>query len=301
MGKSKIEWTEMTWNPVTGCTHVSDGCDNCYAERMAKRLAGRAGYPKHKPFAVTMHKDRLRQPFHWRKSRVIFVCSMSDLFHPQVPTEFRYEVFDTMLKADWHTYLLLTKRPARMRDDMHGVLCGSEALGREHIWVGTSVEDQRTANDRIPYLLDINAPRRFISCEPLLGPIHIEPYLRTMRQAEDGSMEPAIQWVIVGGETGPGARPMHPYWVQSLKDQTLDEGACFFFKQWGEWRARPAFEKREAPYVVMNMMGQQVKAGEKGAAMFERVGRKRAGRELDGKLWEQRPSLLGVPAERAAT
>ena len=213
---TKIGWTEATWNPVTGCTKISAGCANCYAERMSKRLKamGQANYVN--GFKVTTHPHMLERPLHWRKPRMIFVNSMSDLFHEEVPDGFRDLVLRTMKKAGWHKYQILTKRPAN---------AARYLVARRlpyHVWLGASVEDQRTAGERISDLVKCSVGNLFLSMEPLLGPVDI-PYLDK------------IDGVIVGGETGPGARPMHPDWVRSIRDQCAAAGVPYFFKGFGEW------------------------------------------------------------------
>lgn len=210
---SRIEWTEATWNPVTGCTKVSSGCKNCYAERLARRLQA-MGIPRYRNgFAVTLHPDALDMPKRWRRSRMVFVNSMSDLFHEDVPPEFIQQVFATMHDCPQHTFQILTKRGARLRD-LAPVLEWTP-----NIWMGVSVENQH-ALWRIAALQTVPAHVRFLSCEPLLGPLDNLPL--------DG-----IHWVIVGGESGPGARPMDPAWVRAILAQCRRAGVPFFFKQWG--------------------------------------------------------------------
>lgn len=212
-GNSSIEWTEATWNPVTGCNKVSDGCKHCYAERMAKRLNA-MGNPRYQNgFNVTLHPDLIDTPRQWKKPKTIFVNSMSDLFHKDVPTDFIKQVFHTMNETPQHTYQVLTKRPER-------VATISETLNfSENIWIGTSVENDKVL-DRIEHLNNIPAKIRFLSCEPLLGP------LENLNLSD-------IHWVIVGGESGPGARPMEVEWVRSIRDQCSEANVAFFFKQWG--------------------------------------------------------------------
>ena len=240
MGQSStIEWTESTWNPVTGCTKISTGCRNCYAERMAKRLKA-MGQPNYvNGFDVTTHEKALALPLSWKKPQTIFVNSMSDLFHRDVPTSFIREVFAVMRQAHWHRFQILTKRTGRL-SQMDGSLDW-----RENIWMGVTVESQAYV-DRIDHLRNTSAQMKFLSLEPLLSPIT--------------NLDLAgIDWVIVGGESGPGARPMDPDWVRDIRDQCLAAEAPFFFKQWGG------------------------------------TNKKKAGRELDGKTWNQ------MPAEHEAT
>ncbi len=219
---SAIEWTNATWNPVTGCTKISAGCDNCYAERFAERFRGVKGHPYEGGFDLTLRPERLDQPLKWRRPRMIFVNSMSDLFHKQVPSAFVDRVFDTMEQADWHEFQVLTKRSSLMRRYVNARYPDSPAPA--HIWLGTSVEDG-TKLSRVRHLRETNAAIRFLSLEPLIGPITSLDL--------DG-----IHWVIVGGESGPRARPMHPDWVRDLRDQCLARGVAFFFKQWGGLRPK---------------------------------------------------------------
>ena len=215
--KSAIEWTDTTWNPVTGCTKITRGCDNCYAERFAERFRGTPGHPFERGFDLTLRPERLSQPLSWKRPRMIFVNSMSDLFHKDVPTEFTDRVFDTMEMADWHIFQVLTKRSPLMRDYLRHRY-GLDLTPR-HIWCGVSVEDY-TATARIQHLQEAPVATRFLSIEPLLGPIR------------DIDIE-GISWVIVGGESGPNARPMKPDWVYDIRTLCERKGVPFFFKQWG--------------------------------------------------------------------
>jgi len=254
---TKIEWADEVWNPVTGCTPVSEGCENCYAKRMANRLRGRFGYPVDDPFRIAFHPDRLDQPLRRRKHRRIFVCSMSDLFHENVPLDYQMRIFERMSRAKQHIFIVLTKRPQNMLQFARD--CGlipwpftppppmmatpSGVIWPENVWPGASVENQKRADERIPILLQIPAAVRFVSIEPMLGPLEISAF-------------PGLDWVIVGGETGPGARPMHPDWVRSVRDQCQEAEVPFFFKQWGGWLLNywreisgtpPKGQKREFP------------------------------------------------------
>ncbi len=215
--KSSIEWTESTWNPVTGCTKVSRGCDNCYAERLSERFRGLPGHHFEKGFDLTLRPERLSRPLSWKRPRMIFVNSMSDLFHKEIPLSFVDQVFTTMEKADWHTFQILTKRSPIMRDYL------SKRYGQEsapkHIWCGVSVEDQ-AAVARVRHLQGAPATVRFLSVEPLLGPVGF------------GDIS-GISWVIVGGESGPKARPLKASWVIDIRDLCEEKGIPFFFKQWG--------------------------------------------------------------------
>lgn len=249
--RSSIEWTDSTWNPVTGCTRVSRGCDNCYAHTLAhKRL--REVYLRQlpvldteealaDPFAVRLWPDRLEQPKSWRKRRFVFVNSMSDLFHKDVPRDFLRRVFQVMLEADEHVYQILTKRPGRamrvLRENADLFVGG---VVPAHIWLGTSVEDQEAAF-RVSHLRALPAVVRFLSCEPILGPLKLN--------LAD------IHWVIAGGESGAGFRPPDPDWVRGVRDQCLQASVPFFFKQWG---------------------GYTPKAG---------------GRKLDGRFWDEMPPV----------
>lgn len=221
MGKTKIEWTEETWNPVSGCTKISPGCKNCYAQRMARRLAGWAGYPEFpNHFSVTLHPDRLEQPLHWRRPRKVFVPSMGDLFHPDVPLVFIWQVWNVMRDCPQHTFQILTKRPRRMANDVFVFYHDEEPL--RNVWGGVSVESQGYLWRAEELLHVVYFAVRFVSLAPLLGPIAFSTHLLT-----------SLDWVIVEGESGPGARSMHPDWVREIKNQCLAAGVPFFFKQWG--------------------------------------------------------------------
>ncbi|MGH2750087.1 MAG: DUF5131 family protein [Actinomycetota bacterium] len=248
--KTGIEWTETTWNPTTGCDRVSSGCDHCYALSLAKRLKAMGsrryqedGSPRTSGpgFGLTLHEDKLDEPLRWRSPRVVFVNSMSDLFHAKVPASFIRRAFNVMAATPQHTYQILTKRPRRMAR----ILGDWNQFARRplvNVWLGTSVEDQRWADQRIPLLLDTPAAVRFLSCEPLLGPVDLSEWLG------DG-----IGWVIAGGESGPGHRPISVDWVRSLRNQCNQDAVPFFFKQWG---------------------GRTPKVG---------------GRDLDGRSWDEMP------------
>jgi len=215
--RSHIEWTDATWNPVTGCTKVSPGCKHCYAERFAERFRGVPGHPYEQGFDIKLWPERLDQPKRWREPRRIFVNSMSDLFHPEVPEDYVKRVFDAMVEAPWHQYQVLTKRPER------AAAMASKLDWSEQIWMGTSVENQ-DYTWRIDELRKIPAEVRFLSCEPLLGPLDLN--------LDD------IHWVIVGGESGPGARPMAKTWVRGIRKQCRTMDVPFFFKQWGGVRKK---------------------------------------------------------------
>lgn len=237
--RSTIEWTDATWNPVRGCTKVSPGCANCYAETFAERFRGVAGHPYEHGFNLRLVPEKLHEPLRWRRPRRIFVNSMSDLFHEGVPDEYIAAVARVMKEARGHTFQVLTKRGERLR---HMLLSKLLFLNRaRHIWWGVSVEDRKHGLPRVGHLQAAPAAVRFLSVEPLLEDL--------------GSFDLAgIDWVIVGGESGSGARPMHPDWVRSIRDQCLARGIPFFFKQWGGVR------------------------------------KKEAGRLLDGRVWNQFPA-----------
>lgn len=238
-----IEWTEVTWNPTTGCDRVSAGCDNCYALALAKRLKA-MGVEKYQKdgdprtsgpgFGVALHEAVLKDPYRWRGSRLVFVNSMSDLFHARVPLDFIQRVFEVMTDTPQHTYQLLTKRARRLRR------IADKLPWPENVWIGVSVEDQKVLH-RVDDLRQVPAHVRFLSCEPLLGSLN-------------GLNLEGIGWLIAGGESGPGHRPMREEWVTELRDLCLDDGVPFFFKQWG---------------------GRTPKQG---------------GRVLDGRTWDEMPS-----------
>jgi len=241
-GKSSIEWTHATWNPVTGCSKISTGCQHCYAERMAHRLQAMGVHNYRNGFQVTLHDHLVDTPLTWTKPRMIFVNSMSDLFHEDVPLEFIARVFATMQSAHWHTFQILTKRSERLRE------LAPKLHWPRNVWMGVSVETQDYVA-RIDDLRSTEAAVKFLSLEPLLEP------LRKLNLTN-------IDWVIVGGESGPGARPMKLEWVTEIRDQCVREDTSFFFKQWG------GFHK------------------------------KKNGRVLEGRTWDEFPIELseGVPA-----
>ncbi len=278
MAKTSIEWTTDVWNPTTGCDRTSPGCDHCYALTLAKRLKG-MGSTKYQTdgdprtsgpgFGVAMHPDALDVPLRWTKRRKVFVNSMSDLFHDKVPDEFIARVWVTMAAASQHTFQILTKRHARMRSLLSSpefqMLAGRAAFDfmKEHkrpvnwhwplrnVWLGVSVEDQHWADIRIPALLGTPAVVHWLSCEPLLGPLDLRRYLPGEgfppcgyehggdRLATECWQCISPQWVVVGGESGHNARPMHPDWARSLRDQCQAADVPFFLKQWGEWGPAP--------------------------------------------------------------
>lgn len=219
---SSIEWTNATWNPVTGCTKISPGCQNCYAERFSERFRGVKGHPFEFGFDLVLKPSRLEQPLTWKKPKMIFVNSMSDLFHKDIPADYISKVFDTMEKADWHIFQVLTKRSSLLKKFINSRY--KTVPVPEHIWLGVSVEDG-TKRSRIKHLQETNALVKFLSIEPLIGDpgvLHLEN----------------IQWVIAGGESGPMARPMHLDWARSVRDQCRSQKVPFFFKQWGGFRPK---------------------------------------------------------------
>lgn len=228
-----IEWTESTWNPVRGCTKISPGCKNCYAEAFAERWRGVPGHPYEQGFDLRLIPEKLREPLTWKKPRRVFVNSMSDLFHPAVPDDYIHSIFAVMRQASWHTFQVLTKRSER--------LCqlAQQLTWPPNVWQGVSVENARYLF-RVKHLQNVPAAVRFLSVEPLLGPISALPL-------------GGISWVIVGGESGPKHRLVDPLWVREIRDQCIQEGVAFFFKQWG---------------------GRRPKSG---------------GRSLDGREWNQMP------------
>jgi protein gp37 len=215
---STIEWTEMTWNPVTGCVKISQGCKHCYAERMSKRLKAMGAVRYIDGFQATLHPDLIDAPRRWKRPRLVFVNSMSDLFQEAVPDEFIHGIFETIRACPQHTFQILTKRSERLRQ------LGASMAWPPNVWMGVSVEDGRVL-DRVADLAAVPAQVRFLSCEPLIGPLDNLPLDR-------------IHWVIVGGESGPRARPMRREWVDSIQRQCAGNGVAFFFKQWGGTRKK---------------------------------------------------------------
>ena len=357
MSKSSIEWTEQTWNPVTGCTRVSRGCDHCYAATMTRRLeamgqkkyAGLIGVGKqHFNGAVKLHPDALDVPLRRKKPTTWFVNSMSDLFHPAVPFDFIDRVFAVMAMTSQHTFQILTKRPERMAEyfaeNRQMKLAAAiaavdtpprtaldfrrtrlalhyrthEAWPLPNVWLGTSIEDQAAADERVPHLLRCPAAVRFLSCEPLLGQIDLRLYIQPWGDnGEENFIEehgwgyddwsggftntpdpiydpqPGIHWVIAGGESGPKARPMHPEWVRDLRDQCTDADVPFFLKQWGAWAPTPhpnLGKSNEGRQICFSRHGrEQWLPSFPGWATMERVGKKAAGRMLDGRIHDAMP------------
>ena len=377
---SGIEWTEKTWNPLAGCTKVSDGCKNCYAERMAHRFqhtAKYAGTTENGRWTRQINFDEkaLTLPLRTKKPTMFFVNSMSDLFHDNVPDGWVLRIWEVIAKSPQHTFQILTKRPARMlawmnkwtdvdeKDCEPKLVRGPEETRKAHlsgrgqlfahylktlgapppscafptydwmggmrwwpdilpnVWLGVSVENQQAADERIPLLLQTPAAVRFLSCEPLLGSVSIERFLlrdryfmaqcskcgwigssefsegnswdlsealcpRCHTDIEDAPDDSAsVSWVIAGGESGPGARPMHPAWVRLLRDQCQAAGVPFFFKQWGEWAPNNLKSRKVKEHLF------QTEPGAPLHAMFK-VGKKAAGRLLDGRTWDEMPEVI---------
>lgn len=302
--KTKIEWTDATWNPVTGCTQVSPGCDHCYALTFAERFRGTPGHYFENGFDVQMRPEKLAQPLRWEKPRRIFVNSMSDLFHADVPDKYIAQTFAVMALAQQHTFQVLTKRHARMRallnsldfmDTVYeffragrprgGPLDGLDRLPwpLPNVWLGVSVEDQQWANIRVPILLGTPATVRFLSCEPLLGPVDLRRAIEPNFARGGWRDLSRLHWVIAGGESGRGARPMHPDWARSLRDQCTSAGITFHFKQWGEWvTEEQAPEDITLPGISWRHLGEHQPS-------VYKVGKKAAGRELDGRTWDEMP------------
>lgn len=352
---TKIEWCTETWNPITGCSPISEGCEHCYAARMAQRLKGRCGYDKDEPFKVTSHAAKIAMPLRWNKPRMIFVCSMGDLFHDEVFTlespfddpNVDHALDSFLIRTDWpmldaimtvmerakhHTFLILTKRPENMLKYFKAVQkskqeyadafqkCPTEAMRNSpaakvarfeaenpvpsNIWLGVTAENQQRADERIPILLETPAKVRFVSVEPMLGPVDLnkkECICSTWRKGH--TIGTYLDWVICGGETGPGSRPMHPDWVRSLRDQCQAAEVPFFFKSWGDWIEvceNSAPDPLDLPYFHQQKVhetGQRNRIfGDfsgvdslNGWSYMVRVGKKRAGRELDGRTWDEYP------------
>jgi protein gp37 len=312
---TKIEWTDEVWNVVTGCEKVSPGCDNCYAETFAERWRGIPGHHFETGFDVTLRPERLTLPLRWRKPKRVFVNSMSDLFHKDIPDEYIARTFAVMALTPQHTYQILTKRHGRMRallsdpefekqvdyELLHFPPFADPKLIRRswplpkpswplpNVWLGVSVEDQKRADLRIPALTQTPAAVRFLSCEPLLGPVDVSQWLGDTDSDEPGAYRDGIHWVIAGGESGRGARPMAPQWATSLRDQCADADVPFFFKQFGEY----------APtgYLVIGATSKgTLLAGDPVDDMghrveLARVGKKNAGRELDGREHNAFPAV----------
>ena len=326
--KSKIEWTDATWNPITGCSLVSPGCTHCYAMTLAgtrlKNHPSRKGLTKPTDRGpvwtgeVRFNEQWLDQPIRWKKPRRVFVCAHGDLFHEDVPDEWIDQVFAVMALSPQHNFQVLTKRPDRMRvygwlvpkrkskiEEITAVKCSAAPYLKNvsvrwplpNVWLGVSAEDLQRADERIPVLLDTPAAVRFVSLEPLLGPIDAYPYF--LPRSNGG-----LDWVIAGGESGPGARPMHPDWVRSIRDQCIEFRVPFHFKQWGEWievdgpRCRSIRQDHHATDAWLDTYGMMHprnpstnrRFGVYGTSIIRRVGKKKAGRVLDGRTWDEEPA-----------
>ncbi|AMQ67014.1 hypothetical protein SEA_BIPPER_79 [Mycobacterium phage Bipper] len=302
--RSGIEWTDATWNPVTGCSEVSPGCDRCYAKAFAERFRGTEGHYYQRGFDVVLRPEKLDQPIRWTRPRLVFVNSMADLFHQAVPDDYIARVFAVMAQAPQHTFQLLTKRHARMRHLLnaeafrakvfhHG---GGMTWPLPNVWVGVSAENQQWWDTRVEYLLGTPAAVRWVSLEPLLG--HI-----TM--GTPWSLDPetfrftGIDWVVVGGESGTGARPMHPEWARSLRDQCAAAKVPFLFKQWGNWSPVAPDEAARNRDRLVFQNGKSISFEHATRTDLERwdyVVMRRApksagGRHLDGQLHDQYPAV----------
>lgn len=319
--KTEISWSDATWNVVTGCSRVSEGCLNCYIYRTPPfRMEGRNfdGPGIGATTGVRLHSDRLGIPQRWTKPRMIFVCSLADLFQDEVPDRFIAEVFAVMAIARQHIFQVLTKRHARLRSLLNSqafwglvdaalVVRGREPLAGEgphilpHVWIGVSTENQKWADIRIPALLDTPAAVRWISAEPLLGAIELKTsWVGASALQHDA---PELSWVVVGGESGPSARPMHPHWARSLRDQCVAASVPFHFKQFGEWApTSEVINPRDKQTIAMHPAGMVALTADNPFNPFERghpyweglrrFGKKTAGRELDGRTWDEFPAVL---------
>lgn len=301
---SKIEWTGKTWNPLSGCSRKSTGCENCYAEVMTKRLAlmGQEKYQgllnEHGRFngVVKFSESDLVKPLSVKKPETWFVNSMSDLFHENVADEWVDKVFAVMALCPQHTFQILTKRPDRMKE----YFALNVGFPLPNVWLGTSTENQKTADERIPHLLETPAAVRFLSCEPLLGKIDLSAYLdKNSFSHDDGKASiytPKISWVIAGGESGSRARPAHPEWVRLLRDQCVSAKVSFFFKQWGTFQPIDEPWKQDSPKPCavnerwMNLDGGHSFHGDDVWRM-RRASKKVSGRNLDGRVWDEMPAV----------
>jgi len=331
MAKTKIAWADFAWNPVTGCSKVSEGCRHCYAEGLARRFNKefKPWTVRNAEYNVRLHPERLDQPLHWKKPRRVFVNSVSDLFHEQVPFSFIAAVFGVMGWSKKQIFQILTKRPNRMLEffswlgALRGELgalecdpwigCEIQAARRidttmqsvgavinrgsdwplPNVWLGFSAEDQDTFDERWKHLRQTPAAKRFVSLEPLLGPIILDDGPAggghtALTTETDHPEDTKLDWVIVGGESGPGARPMNPRWIRDIRDQCQAAGVLFFFKQWGEWvpddRVLDVVKRdRTTAATTTDAIVGSVPG-------MRRVGKKAAGRELDGRTWEEMPT-----------
>ncbi|MCK1501533.1 phage Gp37/Gp68 family protein [Bradyrhizobium sp. 188] len=305
---SNIEWTDATWNPITGCSVLSPGCTRCYAMKLAgtrlRNHPSRAGLTRESKTGpvwngqVRFNEQWLTQPLEWKRPRKIFVCAHGDLFHENVPDEWIDRVFAVMASAPQHEYQVLTKRAHRMRryvDDALGRVISTQDRDKDwpgwplpNVWLGVSAERQKEADERIPELLATPAAQRFISAEPLLGPLELA--LSWISYGYATTPDRPLDWVIVGGESGQDARPMHPSWARLLRDQCAEYRVPFFFKQWGSWKPSSPEEAIGNPYSgwlahqggVDRLVRREELYPDAGAAFVERVGKGSAGRLLDG-------------------
>jgi protein gp37 len=349
MGKTSISWTEQTWNPIVGCSIVSPGCTNCYAMKMAARIESLGGAPQYHGTTqksrggpvwtgkVALAEKALFAPLKRKKPTMYFVNSMGDLFHEDVPDEWIDRVFAVMALCPQHTFQVLTKRAERMRDYITRLYSKDGFLGNAvtnlrltvfphvmdaedvrgkgpfpNVWLGVSAEDQTRANERIPALLDTPAAVRFVSAEPLLGPVdliavkgwksdeHLWTEPLTGRAFFDDAIYPSdgakLDWIIVGGESGPNARPMHPDWARGLRDQCQVAKVPFFFKQWGEWKLRKpkaggdlGGKMRKGRARIVQLDRDPDGHFRKGDVMMNRIGKRAAGSLLDGRAWKEMP------------
>lgn len=318
---TKIEWTDATWNPVNGCSLASPGCTNCYAMKQAHRVPQRRGLTQHTSGGmvwtgeVRFDEAKLTQPLHWKRPRRIFVCAHGDLFHDAVPDEWIDRVFAVMAICPQHTFQVLTKRSARMRRYFDGIgprkpvrawMRANDDIEHQppfplpNVWLGVSVEDQRRADERIPDLLATPAAVRWLSCEPLLGPVDLVQF-----KPDWGYWLDNLDWVVAGGESGPGARPMHPDWARTLRDQCAAAGVPFFFKQWGDWsvvfdrdrddpdwRNCSKWDHDHPKGRWLNLEGGTGFHGDR-VVYVDRIGKRTAGRLLDGIEHNDMPGEIG--------
>lgn len=311
-----IEWADTTWNPVWGCTKVSAGCDHCYAERLVN---GRLSHLHEGGFGtVRLRPEQLDKPLRWKRPRRIFVNSMSDLFHDAIPDEYIARVFAVMALARRHTFQVLTKRHGRMRSlltslafeslvrsEINDILDNGAKYPPEwdpeahdlewplpNVWLGVSVENQQWADIRIPALLGTPAAVRFLSCEPLLGPVNLDLYLSREVGVETRGI--TVDWVIVGGESGPGARPMHTDWARSLRDQCTEAEVAFHFKQWGEYRPTGGAAGTHRVTLAGDFYPNTGTCLMSNEELVDRVGKKAAGRALDGRTWDEFPEAVSA-------
>lgn len=332
--ESGISWTQETWNPVRGCSRVSKGCMNCYAEGVANRFKG-PGMPYEGLIArtgqwngeVRLIQDKLFEPLSWRKPKLVFVNSMSDLFHEALADWQIDKVFAVMAIAEHHTFQVLTKRAERMAqylsaeglrerwaraamhlgrlwvdpDPIYDSIAYDDSPYLPNVWLGVSVEDQATADERIPHLLQTPAAVRWVSAEPLLGPIDLRQAHITKERLPNWTEPTRIDWCVVGGESGSGARPMHPDWARSLRDQCVEKGVAYHFKQWGSWEVASTanghhdcnMETNGAMWVDIDGSVGDAETGKnfsQSCYAMIKVGKQKAGRLLDGVLWDQYPA-----------